>query len=263
MVFPKDYELAYGYEYQVKFYVQPSDLAYDYYFEHINEETKYPNVGDDGTDHGNNKPQTSSGKPGFYSNGPSSTSYVINGKSNSLDFRKPVVQVHFTNAWEIYKVNQDGEYLDGAEFNLVEQVEEGAQATTYTGTSQTVENANGLVVWNDTVATGKTYKLIEEAAPSGYVTSEDRWIVTISDENVPTVRTVIPGGDVEGTEYLVEPIRDGKVITYRFTFLNKKAYVLPNTGGNGIYKTTLAGIAMMVMAVFMYYMDRRKRRAVR
>ena len=259
MVFPQGYLLDDGYEYQVKFYIQPSDLAYDYYYEHIEDENPYPHRGDDETDHGNNDPITSSLLPGFYSNGVANTTYVINNKPGKLDFRKPVVQVHFTNVWEIYKVNQSGDYLDGAEFVLEEQAEEGTVATSYTGTSQQVEQLSGLVVWNDTVATGKIYKLKEMQAPTGYVTSDDKWIITISDENVPTVRIVTSDGNPEGTEYLVEPVRDGKVITYRFQFTNKKASALPYTGGSGVYKTTVTGIAMMILSAFMFYLNRRKK----
>lgn len=259
MVFPQGYLLDDGYEYQVKFYVQPSDLAYDYYYEHKDDENPYPHTGDDETDHGNNRPITSSLLPGFYSNGVANTTYVINNQSGKLDFPKPVVQVHFTNVWEIYKVNQSGDYLDGAEFLLEEQAEEGTVATSYTGTSQQVEQLSGLVVWNDTVATGKIYKLKEMQAPTGYVTSNDNWIITISDENVPTVRIVTESGNPEGTEYLVEPVRDGKVITYRFEFINKKASALPYTGGSGVYKTTVTGIAMMILSAFMFYLNRRKK----
>ena len=259
MVFPQGYLLDDGYEYQVKFYVQPSDFAYDCYYERIEDENPYPHRGDDKTDHGNNDPITSSLLPGFYSNGLANTTYVINNQSGKLDFPKPVVQVHFTNVWEIYKVNQSGDYLDGAEFILEEQAEEGTVATSYTGTSQQVEQLSGLVVWNDTVATGKIYKLKEMQAPTGYVTSDDKWIITISDENVPTVRIVTSDGNPEGTEYLVEPVRDGKVITYRFEFINKKASALPYTGGSGVYKTTVTGIAMMILSAFMFYLNRRKK----
>lgn len=259
MVFPQGYLLDDGYEYQVKFYVQPSDLAYDYYYDHKDDENPYPHTGDDETDHGNNRPITSSLLPGFYSNGLANTTYVINNQQGKLDFPKPVVQVHFTNVWEIYKVNQSGEYLDGAQFTLEEQAEEGTVVTSYTGTSQQVEQLSGLVVWNDTVATGKIYKLKEMQAPTGYVTSNDNWIITISDENVPTVRIVTESGNPEGTEYLVEPVRDGKVITYRFEFLNKKASALPYTGGSGVYKTTVTGIAMMILSAFMFYLNRRKK----
>jgi len=259
MVFPQGYLLDDGYEYQVKFYVQPSDLAYDYYYEHVEDENPYPHRGDDGTDHGNNDPITSSLLPGFYSNGLANTTYVINNQPGKLDFPKPVVQVHFTNVWEICKVNQSGEYLDGAQFTLEEQAEEGAEVKSYTGTSQKVDELDGLVVWNDTVATGKIYKLKEMVAPTGYVTSDDNWIITISDENVPTVRIVTSDGNPEGTEYLVEPVRDGKVITYRFEFINKKASALPYTGGSGVYKTTVTGIAMMILSAFMFYLNRRKK----
>ncbi len=257
MVFPQGYVLDDGYEYQVKFYVEPSAAAYDYYYEN----NAYPHEGDDKTDHGKNIPQTSSKLPGFYSNGPSNTTYTIGGQSNTLAFPKPVVQVHFQNAWELYKINGDGIRLNGAEFSLQETEVEVANALCYTGTSSQVGGTDGLVVWNDTIQTGKTYNLLETKAPTGYVKSEENWVITISDENVPTV-IVYTTDSPEGTAYSVTPERDGKLLIYRFDFLNTMVYTLPNTGGEGIYRTTIFGIAMMLTSTTLFYRNRRRQRVV-
>lgn len=50
----------------------------------------YPNTGDADTDYGSNT--SSSGKPGFYSNGDAGVSYTLNGEDKTGDFKKPVVQ---------------------------------------------------------------------------------------------------------------------------------------------------------------------------
>ena len=260
--FPSGYVLNEGYEYSVKLFVEPSDAAYDYYFEN----NQYPDVGDDKTDHFRNAPNLiSSGLPGFYTNGAANVNYTFKGGSVTENFPRPVIPVHFKNVWELYKINGEGAGLEGAEFRLEETGVEAGTASAYTGTSIISEGAEGLVQWElsevETIIPGKTYRLTEIKAPSGYIRSEEYWIVALSDENVPTV-TKVSGDGITQEAYTIIPERNGRYITYRFNYVNLLVYTLPDTGGEGIFKSTMLGILLMMTAVALYYMNRRKLRRV-
>lgn len=74
--------------YTVSFNVRASEKALDYYDQHFS----YPQTGDPDTDYNGNS--TSSGKPGFYSNGNAKLTYSY-GRSGTAEalYGKPVVQV--------------------------------------------------------------------------------------------------------------------------------------------------------------------------
>jgi len=263
VTFPDGYKMYPDYTYKVGFMVRPTAKAYDEYLE-----SGYNAKGEEDTDNKNipESQWTSVDKPGFNSNEDAKVNFTYKGVPDASHFKHPVVQVHFKNEWEIYKVNGDGTLLNTAEFKLQETDVELASALTYTGTSQLVGDTDGYVKWtlgeNETIARGKTYNLTETKAPTGYVKSEEHWLITISDENVPTVIKILSDGVTEEA-YTVEPVRNKNVYTYKFYFVNSTVYSLPSTGGDGIYKTTFAGIVMMLASVYMCYRNRRKQRVVR
>ena len=256
--FPDDYELNPTYDYYVVFNVIPSDYAYETYIA-----SGYNEKGDPETDN-KTVPQekwTSSGCDGFRSNDHAEVTRTYDGEREPIPFPHPVVQVRFKNVWEIFKVDGEGIKLNGAEFAL-EEVTDAADGKSYTGQSVQSGATDGLVVWNlaenEKIATNKTYKLTETKAPSGHMASSEYWIITVSNENVPTVEK-FEDGVSKGT-YEVTPVRNGKEFTYTFEFLNLSLYTLPETGGDGIYKTTLLGIAMMLTSSYLFYRNKRKQR---
>ena len=257
--FPDDYELNPTYDFYVVIEIIPSDYAYETYLE-----SGYNAVGDDETDNKTVPLEkwTSSGCEGFRSNSHAEVTRTYDGEREPIPFPHPVVQVHFKNVWEIYKVNGDGVKLNEAEFRLQETGDIDT-AKVYTGETALSGSSDGLLVWNleanESIATDKVYKLTETKAPSGYAKSGDYWIITVSSENVPTVERFSEEGISQGV-YEVTPTREGKVFIYRFEFLNLAMYSLPNTGGNGIYKTTLLGIAMMLTSSYLFYRNKRKQR---
>lgn len=264
LIFPDGYELKNQYSYQVKMTVEPSDKAYDDY---LAANHQYPEgmVGDRGTDHIFADNPTSEGQPGFYSNVESESKVTYTYKGGTLEeiFPKPVVQVHVETTWDIYKTDsagKDGMRLGYAQF-LLKDLAEGSELA-YMGTSQL--NNNGAVDWDlqedEIIQTGKTYILTETEAPLGYLKSGEYWKIQVDEYNKPTVTAY----DAQGTEttYEMDYERDRNKVTYKFYFKNEAAaYSLPKTGGNGIFRTTILGVALMLSSVYLFYRNKRKSRA--
>lgn len=260
LIFPDGYELNQGLSYQVKMYVEPTDKAYEEYMA-----TGYPEgvVGDDGTDNFFGGEGTSAGKPGFYSNDleNAKATFTYKGADETLKLPKPVIQVHLENTWELYKTDENGKAgarLDGAQF-LLKDSAEGSEVA-YMGTSKT--DQNGLVVWSleegQTIPVDKTYTLTEVQAPVGYARSTDYWQIAVDGDNKPTV-TAVTDNEQQG-EYEMEVLRVRNKVTYKLYFKNfKTAYELPETGGNGIYRTTVLGVALMLSSVYLFYINRKRK----
>ncbi|MDC7279420.1 SpaA isopeptide-forming pilin-related protein [Butyrivibrio fibrisolvens] len=262
MTYPDGYELPPNYSFTVSFKVVPSETAYAEYFDNLqNNRPLYNKVGDPFTDNLTipEEQWTSSLKEGFYSNGDAKASYEFCGNHMDDDFPHPVIQVHLKTVWKVYKTDGDGETgkrLADAEFTIQE---DGRNAIT--GKSKTEDDKQGLIEWDGEVVAGKTYILTEKTAPFGYAKSDVKWKITLDGDNKPTV---IPctynaeGELVEEAEYKVTPNRVGNIVTYEFYFKNIQTYNLPETGGNGIYRTTLYGIVLMLASVFLFYKNKRK-----
>jgi len=251
--FPAGHILDQKYEYSVKLYVEPSEAAYDYYFEN----KSYPNVGDESTDHFRNEEIISSEMPGFYTNGPAYVDYTFKNKPVKENFPRPVIPVHIINVWELYKLDaKTGAALDGALFSLT-QIDAEETPLSYTGESETTEDKAGIVTWNDEVAKGATYKLMETKAPDTYALSNDVMTITISDENVPTATLSDAAGDQ--TEVNIQCTRVGRVVTYRLDFTNEKIKIqLPYAGGSGTRNFTIFGILLMLGSVGLFFLLKKK-----
>ncbi|SHI75220.1 DUF7604 domain-containing protein [Pseudobutyrivibrio xylanivorans] len=254
MTIPSDYELKPNYAFKLSFQVIPSDTAYE---EYLN--SGYNAVGDPNTDNETAQQPTSSLKDGFYSNDKAIVSYEFQGNNPTPEFPHPVIQVYVINEWNLYKTDGFENPLGGAKFKLA--VKDNPQES-YEGTSKldTPED-KGIVKWGSdgtqVIPTGKTYTLTEESPPLGYLKCTDYWEIEISEDNVPTVNAY-KEDETEG-EYEMVRNRNGNVVTYSLYFKNvHETYSLPETGGNGIYRTTLYGIVLMLTSVFLFYRNKKK-----
>ncbi len=260
LVFPDGYVLDDGYSYSISFNVIPSDMAYEKY---LND--GYNAIGDEATDNlspNNLYPNTSVGQEGFFSNDAtySKVEYSYKGEVKEVAFPRPVIQVHFFNQWEIYKVAGEGDNQIGladAKFKLEDT--ESDSGISYTGQSVGTDGKQGLVTWQttDSITTGKTYKLTETEAPYGYMRDGSYWMMTLSSDNVPTVEVFDSDGVSQGT-YQVEPTRSGNVYTYKLYYKDLTSYNLPDTGGCGTETTKAAGVVMIMMAAYMLFTSKKR-----
>ena len=85
--FPDEYKLEADLTYYVTVEIAPTIDAYKEY----DEKGQYPHTGDNETDAEGN--DTSSGKPGFFSNDNAKVIYTYNGESGESEYPKPVIQV--------------------------------------------------------------------------------------------------------------------------------------------------------------------------
>ena len=161
----------------------------------------------------------------------------------------------------IFKTDSDnGTHLSGAEFILYKIEGDGETAKTYyykpssTNNTLWVEGEENALKLSSTgekpihisgISPGKYY-LREIKAPPGYYALTSDIEITVSDENVVTVKN--------GTGVTCE--RDNTstegVIIYNITVPNTTGYALPETGGTGAEIYTYSGIILMLAALALF-----------
>jgi len=206
-----------------------------------------------------------------YPSGTAAIAYTSQGTNDLLSLTGNSLVLHYNNdakqIWGIVKrsANDHTKYLSKAEFELYLVTNGTAAATpSYKGTS----GANGLISsWTNLTATPSTtvasseipygtYILKETAAPSGYTVSSSEWTITISAAGVTAVsgsstiaaidktsQTSITGTDANGTY---------------FYFDDSKIYTLPDAGGIGTYLFTISGVAILMTALLLFILNKRK-----
>lgn len=150
-----------------------------------------------------------------------------------------------TLKWSAMKVseewdesNQNSVGLEGAEFEL-----KLGNAVIATGKSE----AGGSITWTvkdsttDLYNLNGTYTIHETKAPTGYMLHED-WSVTFTNG----LLTKVDGQNITGSA------EHGVVIK----LADKKVYVLPETGGSGIYWFSICGMLLMMAAAWIIYKNK-------
>ena len=194
-------------------------LTYDYQVVELNEEGK-PVIADGFGKYVSTVTQT------VTQNG---TTYTM---TNTLKwFAKKV-----SEEWNESNTNSVG--LEGAEFEL-------KQGNTVIATGKS--EAGGSITWTvkdsttDLYNLNGTYTIHETKAPTGYMLHED-WSVTFTNG----LLTTVDGQNITGSA------EHGVVIK----LADKKVYVLPETGGSGIYWFSICGMLLMMAAAWIIYKNK-------
>lgn len=150
-----------------------------------------------------------------------------------------------TLKWSAMKVSEEWDEsnpnsvgLEGAEFELKQ-----GDKVIATGKSE----AGGSIKWNvkdsttDLYNLNDTYTIHETKAPTGYMLHED-WTVTFKNG----LLTTVDGQKITGSA------AEGVVIR----LADKKVYVLPETGGSGIYWFSICGMLLMMAAAWIIYKNK-------
>lgn len=114
--FPDTYALENGWTYTITVKIQPTEGAYQYYATN----NSYPNTGEENTDAPGN--DTSSGKPGFYSNTTADLTYNSNGVEDvKEEYPKPVIQVKLGDLILEKQVNglENGDNANDVSFTFI------------------------------------------------------------------------------------------------------------------------------------------------
>ena len=186
-----------------------------------------------------------SGEEMAVGDGGSTIKYVVSYSKLTQDVSDPSLStVTITNQaqWQLIKYSSssaDKTYtLKGAKFELKHN-----NNTVYTG----VSNENGIVEWkkgNDPFTDafpGGTYTLTETEAPNGYMLGKS---VTF------TMKDGVPE-DLDNEKAVIE----NGILT--FYYANETLYVLPSSGGPGIYRYLFGGILLMMAASLIVYKNKR------
>lgn len=138
--------------------------------------------------------------------------------------------------WDESNTNSVG--LEGAEFEL--KLSDTVIATGKSG-------AGGSIAWKDSTTDlynlNGTYTIHETKAPTGYMLHED-WSVTFENG----LLTGVSGQNITKDA----SAKDGVVIK----LADKKVYVLPETGGSGIYWFSICGMLLMMAAAWIIYKNK-------
>lgn len=262
LIFNPAYEAQAGITYTLSFDVKATEKAYKNYADADN---SYTAQGDKDTDYKNPSTnvlnRTSSEKGGLYSNTSATVTYTHNNDSESKDYQKPVIQV-FNAPIDLLKVNQEGEALAGAKFNLYKNAfdESGTEAAREANEANLLKQS--LISSLDGAGQDQiarisleklrpgTYYLVETKAPDGYNSIAPIKIVvrvattTSNDNTTDVVNAVVTqrGRPVTG-EYMVE--KDGQ---WTLKIMNTSGYELPATGGSGTRLIYIFGSMLVLLS---------------
>ena len=106
-----------------------------------------------------------------------------------------------------------------------------------------------------------TYTLVETKSPDGYILSADIEIVLKASADDPSK---LSATDTEVTipssrQTLTTTIEDGTVSTVSFEVLNQKGFTLPQTGGEGTWWFTIAGIGLIGAAGGLFLVGKKRK----
>ena len=165
---------------------------------------------------------------------------------------------------QLLKTNPSGEPLEGVEFRLVKLGE--GETEEVIGTAVTDEK--GSLTFDQPLTEG-TFRLTETRTVMGYQLPAGSFTIKIErdEKGLPKAPVVM---DAEGKILTSgEDFGEGSLLKYTFTegdqardvltltVKNEYLYSLPKTGGTGTGPYTLAGILLMLTAVFLYIRRRR------
>lgn len=264
LVFPSDYELESGWNYQITITIEPTLAAYEYY----RTNGEYPSTGDADTDVVAGTSVTSSEKSGFYSN--SSAKLYYNDKD--MDYPKPVIQTLLTKI-QLLKIDSFSKAaLSGVKFSLYRQAQTGDSGTTTISVNDTetsvvsvatesITDDNGLINFDKLIP--GTYYLEETEAPENYTGISGFYVFTVTvddyDKNNPDNWKLIVTnhGDDKGCTFSEW---DSTNQLYKLTVPNTMTggYALPNTGGPGTTLFTIIGCILTAGAGILLAMRRRR-----
>ncbi len=282
-VFDSDYQAVAGTTYTLSFDVKTTDEAYMTYA--ASGYDKYttgsqegrPIIGDKDTDYLGTNPAnaTSVDKPGFRSNDEAKATYDHNGEGESKKYPHPVIQV-LDAPIEILKIDQSGNALAGAKFNLYNENYDPAKNWDDAANRACKINTSDLVSTIETVTQGGaavqkavvsvshlkhgTYYLVETKAPEGYIGVDPIKIVVTAQTtatgsgttDIVTVTASI-GNTSIGSDKLY---KDGD--QWVLKVMNSNGAELPHTGGFGTSIFTTLGLILAATSSFMLW--RRKNR---
>ena len=199
----------------------------------------------------------------------------------------------YTYKVAIVKVNEEGEYLEGAEFDIYKADESGKPTGDKLNSESLKTNKDGYVAFEDKTLAAGDYVFVETKAPEGYKTPEDvnvkvtaNWTTAVykssskaytTEENgteqvgwllggkfyteKPNDEKAKPAYLAKATDESIELVNDFTVDPAGYAYeskINTKVPALPSTGGMGTYIFTIAGVAILAIASAMLIVKRRK-----
>ena len=229
--FGSSYTLEPNYEYKVTLKIQPTEAAYTEFAG-----SGYPHVGDEGTG------TTSAGQPGFYSNVVSGSNrakvdYTFDGKRDSRDYQKPVVQLELSELVIDKTVSGlDAASLEELDQNLVFEVKDSGGTVVATVAVNGDQNPAGVVITEHEEGDGWTVRVPNLRAgtytvtESGHNEFADYVLVTSGDNASVTTATGTAGISPAVTASLVNnyaPASGNMAITKMVTVSDE-----PQNGGS-------------------------------
>ena len=229
--FGSSYTLEPNYEYKVTLKIQPTEAAYTEFAG-----SGYPHVGDEGTG------TTSAGQPGFYSNVVSGSNrakvdYIFDGKRDSRDYQKPVVQLELSELVIDKTVSGlDAASLEELDQNLVFEVKDSGGTVVATVAVNGDQNPAGVVITEHEEGDGWTVRVPNLRAgtytvtESGHNEFADYVLVTSGDNASVTTATGTAGISPAVTASLVNnyaPASGNMAITKMVTVSDE-----PQNGGS-------------------------------
>ena len=237
-VFDTEYRFSPKYTYTLSFNVETTKTAYREYAA-----GGYNAAGDRGTDYGEN--DTSSEKPGFFSNTYADVSYIVSGDRIKEEYRMPVVQVsNYRQEIVFVKTDITGKRnLPNAKFALYGADESGEiLPEPIAEYKKLVSDKDGVITPEGFSLPPGLYYLAELAAPDGYIPMAAPLKFQVEAGKL----TVYGDGVSQEVSEFSADFENGICTVF---IRNSSGYVLPETGGSGVRFLSGAGILLMAIPV--------------
>lgn len=171
-------------------------------------------------------------------------------------FEKPAVEGYYEQ-FAFFKQSDLGNPIEGAVFTMTHDDEacsvcqgNGQPVTSVSTLGPFTSEADGSVIFRR-IPSGHIYTLEETVIPDGYIPSDKVFKVTVSLDEI-SIRIYESEDDEQGTLWTGED---------EFVFVNQHfVYILPETGGSGVYVPMLIGFVCMAFPVVYGIFRRRKNR---
>ena len=178
--------------------------------------------------------------------GPEGTSLTSSAENGETVYTL-TIENHCYSKLKVLKIDQNGDALEGAEFEFVDKDFHGSTGHgTMTSKKETQDSTEAVIIQDNEVPLG-TYTLREKSAPANYSTLAGNVVIQVSmgeGSGEPVVSATVNGTAIPA-QYVTKDQGTG---VWTIKIMNTQGYELPSTGGPGEEGLLLAGGMMVIGA---------------
>lgn len=188
---------------------------------------------------------------------------TANMRFTGMDNADGVWQIENERAIYVDLIKTDMSYgvlLNGAKFSLYDSDPSLAGSAPMEGCENMEATSEGIIADNLELEDGKTYYLVENKAPDGYILPDKDVVLTVNTENAADPISVDGGAGRAEKTAETQQVDQEDVTVYVIKIPNNPGVELPSTGGTGTLPYTSGGLGLILTSLLMYGCSAGRRR---